>query len=99
MGAENAKPFDRIHVTVGPRDAAFAGETHRAIQAAVDYAARFGGGTVEVLPGTYRMGNAVHLRSGIRLVGHGDATVLLKNPSFSTPLADDTDWYLSLIHI
>lgn len=93
MAAENTTLFDRIHVRVGPHDADFTGETHRAIQAAVDHAATFGGGTVEILPGTYRMGNAVHLRSGIRLVGHGDATLLLKNPSFSTPLADDTDWY------
>jgi len=83
----------RITVTVGPDRADFMGDTHRAIQSAVDYVSSFGGGTVEVLPGTYRMGNAVHLRSHVRLTGHGDATVLLKNPSRTTTLVDDTTWY------
>ncbi|MBI3944725.1 MAG: right-handed parallel beta-helix repeat-containing protein [Armatimonadetes bacterium] len=92
-GWRPASPFDRVRVTVAPGGADFEGDTHRPIQAAVEYVAAFGGGTVEVLPGTYRMGNAVHLRPWVRLVGHGDATVLLKNPSFTTPLVDDTDWY------
>ena len=76
-----------------PAGADFEGDNHRALQAAVDYVSTFGGGTDEVLPGTYRMGNAVHLRSGVRLLGCGDGTVLLKNASFATPLVDDTDWY------
>lgn len=84
---------DQIHVTVGPSGADFEGRTHRAIQAAVEYVAALGGGTVEVLPGTYRMGNAVHLRSGVRLVGLGEDTVLVKNPSTTTNLTDDMDWY------
>ena len=82
-----------LTVTVGPPGADFVGFTHRPLQAAVDYVSSFGGGTVEAKPGTYRMGNAVHLRSNVRLVGAGDATVLLKNPSLSTKLVDDTDWY------
>ncbi len=85
--------FDRLHVTVGPEQAQFQGDTHLAIQSAVEYVARLGGGTVEVLPGTYRMGNAVHLRTGVRLVGQGDATLLHKNPSVAVPLSEDTDWY------
>jgi len=85
--------FHKYHVTVGPSGADFCGETHRAIQAAVDHVAALGGGTVEIKPGTYRMGNAVHMRSGVRLVGNGERTILLKNPSFKTELIDDTDWY------
>jgi hypothetical protein len=52
-----------------------------------------GGGTVEIKAGTYRMGNAVHIRSDVRLVGEGERTILLKNPSFKTELIDDVDWY------
>lgn len=82
-----------LRVRVGSGSVEFTGDTHRAIQAAVDYVARLGGGTVELTDGTFLLGNAVRLRSGIRLVGQGDRTVLLKTPSISTPLADDTDWY------
>jgi hypothetical protein len=46
-------------VTVGPHKADMVGSDQKAIQAAVDYAARLGGGTVRILPGTYRMRNAV----------------------------------------
>ena len=82
-----------ITITVGYENADFIGNTHRVLQAAVDYVASFGGGTVEILPGTYRMGNAVHLRDNVRLIGSGEETVLLKNPSRSTPLTDDVDWF------
>jgi len=82
-----------ITITVGHEDADLLGDTHRVLQAAVDYVSSFGGGTVKVLPGTYRMGNAVHLRDNVRLIGSGEETVLLKNPSRSTPLTDDADWY------
>jgi len=83
----------KIRVTAGPPGSDFTGFDHRVLQAAVDYVSSFGGGTVEVKPGTYRMGNAVHLRDSVRLVGAGESTVLLKNPSQSTKLSDDTDWY------
>ena len=82
-----------IEVTVGPRDADFVGETHRALQAAVDYVASFGGGTVQVRKGVFHMGNALHLRDGVTLAGSGEETALLKNPSRTTPLLDDVDWY------
>jgi hypothetical protein len=87
------------HVKVGPAGADFLGDTHRAVQSAVDYVAQLGGGTVEVLPGTYRLGNAVHLRSRVRLVGNGSRTVLWKSPSVTTPLTDDTDWYESRVTV
>ncbi len=58
-------------VTVGPHRADMVGSDQKAIQAAVDYVARLGGGTVRILPGTYRMRNAVYLRSRVRIVGNG----------------------------
>jgi hypothetical protein len=37
----------------------------------VDYVAGLGGGTVRLLLGTFRFGNAVQMRSGVRVVGSG----------------------------
>ena len=63
------------------------------LQAAVDYVARLGGGTVHVLPGTYKLRNAVYLPSQIRIKGSGAESVLVKEPSIRTKLAADSDWY------
>src|SRR5262245_60935622 len=52
----------RVTLTVGPKKADLAGTTDRVIQAAVDYVARRGGGTVRVLPGTYRLRNSIFLQ-------------------------------------
>jgi hypothetical protein len=84
---------ERLTLQVGPRKADLVGATDRVLQAAVDYVARLGGGTVHVLPGTYLLRNSVFLRSGVRLQGSGAETVLLKAPSVSTRLAVDSDWY------
>lgn len=84
---------ERLTVTVGPAKADLVGKTDKVIQAAVDYVARLRGGTVRILPGTYRMHNAVYLRSGVRIVGSGADSVLFKVPSVSTRLAADSDWY------
>src|SRR6185369_6931562 len=81
----------RLTVTVGPKKADLVGSTDRAIQAAVDYVARLGGGTVRVLPGTYRMRNSVFLHSKIRLLGSGTDSVLFKEPSVTTSLIVDGD--------
>ena len=69
------------------------GSDHRLIQAAVDYVAGLGGGTVQILPGTYRFRNAVQLRSGIRIVGSGVDSVCIKEPSVNTLLLENSDWY------
>jgi len=84
---------ERLTVTVGTQKGDLVGATDKPIQAAVDYVARLGGGTVHILPGTYRLDNAVYLRSGVRLLGSGDESVLIKTPSISTNLAEDSDWY------
>lgn len=83
----------RLAISVGPEKADVVGATQQAIQAAVDYVAGLGGGTVRILPGTYRLRNAVYLRSRVRIIGSGEATVLIKEPSKTTKLAADSDWF------
>ena len=75
----------RVTITVGPKDADIVGTTDRAIQAAVDYVARREGGTVCLLPGTYRLRNSIFLQSKVRLLGSGADSVLFKEPSVVTP--------------
>ena len=82
-----------LSVTVGRGDGQINGSDDRAIQAGIDYLTALGGGTLKLLPGTYHLNNAIYLRSNIRIEGSGDETVLVKNPSVSTPLAIDSDWY------
>jgi hypothetical protein len=84
---------ERLTITVGPKDADLVGKTDRALQAAVDHVARLGGGTVRVLPGEYRLRNAVYLASKVRVVGSGDDSILIKEPSVTTRLSADSDWY------
>jgi parallel beta-helix repeat protein len=83
----------RLTITVGPAQADIVGTSEKAIQAAVDYVARFGGGTVKVLPGTYRTRNSIFLASNVRLLGSGADSVLIKEPSVLTTLAADSDWF------
>jgi hypothetical protein len=80
-------------VTVGPDKADLVGSDDKVLQAAIDYVARLGGGTVKVLPGTFRLRNSVFLRSHVRLIGSGSASVLFKEPSHSSRLAIGSDWY------
>lgn len=84
---------ERLAITVGPEKADLNGTSDRVLQAAVDYVARLGGGTVRILPGTYRLRNSVFLASRVRLVGAGAGTVLIKADSMASPLAADSDWY------
>ena len=84
---------EKLTVTVGPAKADLAGTTDRVLQAAVDYVARLGGGTVQILPGTYLLRNAVYLQSKVRLLGSGAESVLVKAPSAVTKLSADSDWY------
>ncbi len=83
----------RLSISVGPKKADLVGTNEKVLQAAVDYMARMGGGTVRVLPGEYLLRNAVHLRSNVRLLGSGAESVLKKEASAMVKLADDSDWY------
>ena len=84
---------ESLTVTVGNEDADIVGCDHRAIQAAIDHVARLGGGTVHVKGGPYRLRNAIYLQSRVNLRGDGAMTVLTKEPSATTPLQLDSDWY------
>ena len=57
--------------------------TNATIQAAVDAAAAAGGGVVHVPPAVYAMSDALHLRTGVRIVGAPGA-VLRKVPSVTS---------------
>jgi hypothetical protein len=84
---------ERLTITVGPKDADIVGENHKALQAAVDYVARLGGGTVQVLPGKYVLRGAVHLQSGVRVRGSAADSIITKIPSRTSKLLIDSDWY------
>jgi hypothetical protein len=83
----------RLTITVGASKADLVGASDKVLQAAVDYVARLGGGTVKVLPGTYLLRAAIHLPSRVRLLGSGDDSILKKIPSASVELSADSDWY------
>ena len=84
---------ERLTLTVGTKSGDIIGSNEKAIQAAVDSVARWGGGTVRILPGTYRFRNAVYLQSNIRILGSGLDSLIVKEPSITSPLAADSDWY------
>jgi len=83
----------RLTISVGPAKADIIGASEVAIQAAVDYVARLGSGTVKILPGEYRCRNSVFLPAKIRIVGSGPETVIVKDDMVKTELVDDSDWY------
>lgn len=83
----------RLTITVGAKRGDLVGSSDKVLQAAVDYVARLGGGTVQILPGLYTLRNAVHLPSRVRLLGSGADSVITKIPSQTISLAEDSDWY------
>jgi hypothetical protein len=84
---------ERLTITVGNKEGDLIGSNEKVLQAAVDAVARLGGGTVKVLPGTYRLRNSVYLASKVRIVGSGAESVLIKEPSTKTKVVVDSDWY------
>jgi len=83
----------RLTIKVGQQQGDLIGSSQKVLQAAVDYVARLGGGTVEILPGTYTLRGSVQLRSRVRIIGAGDETILTKPASITTKLSADSDWY------
>ena len=79
---------ERLTISVGPEKADLVGRDDKVLQAAVDYVARLGGGTVRILPGTYTLRNAVHLPSNVRLLGSGAESIITKIASHTAVLAD-----------
>ena len=81
-----------IHISVGIKEATIVGSDHRALQAAVDYAAALGGGTIHIQPGIYQMGDSLHLRSNLKLIGNSEHTILQKGSGTISTLATDGDY-------
>jgi len=84
---------ERLTLTVGQNEADIVGKDDKALQAAVDYVARMGGGTVQIRPGTYTLRNSIYLPSKIRIMGSGAETIITKIASEALEFADDSDWY------
>ena len=82
----------RPEIRVGISDGDVSGRDHRVLQAAVDYVARLGGGTVHIGPGQWELRDSVRLQSGVVLRGAGPQTVLRKAPGGSSALAEDGDY-------
>jgi hypothetical protein len=82
-----------IKVTVGQNEGDFRGSDDKIIQAAVDYVAGLGGGTVLILPGVYNMSNSLFPRPGITISGSDGNTILRKNPSVSSRIIRESDWF------
>jgi parallel beta-helix repeat protein len=68
------------------------GSDNRALQAAVDYVASLGGGTVEIGPGQYSMRDSLHLRSNVTVEGTPGKTILRKVKGYSAALKLDGDY-------
>jgi parallel beta-helix repeat protein len=79
-------------ITVGLQGADINGADDRALQAAVDYVAGLGGGTVEVGAGEFLMRDSLHLRSFVTVRGVPGKTILRKARAASSPLALDGDY-------
>ena len=85
---------DRPVIRVGPRDADIAGTDNRALQAAVDYVAGLGGGTVEIGEGVYLMRDSLHLRSHVtvRDGDYGEEQITVRDPEGFTVGASVAVW-------
>ncbi|MDA1191900.1 MAG: right-handed parallel beta-helix repeat-containing protein [Candidatus Poribacteria bacterium] len=62
------------------------------MQAAVDYVAALGGGTVEIGAGVYEMFDSLHLRSNVTVKGQGEASILRKCDGVEVALILDGDY-------
>jgi parallel beta-helix repeat protein len=79
-------------ITVGNKNAHITGGDNRALQAAVDYIAGLGGGTVEIGEGDYVMYDSLHLHSNVAVKGEKGKTILRKADGVVCPLALDGDF-------
>jgi hypothetical protein len=79
-------------IRVGTAGADLTGTDNRVLQAAVDYVAGLGGGTVEVGPGEFLMYDSLHLRPFVTVLGTKGKTILRKAKAAVSPLAIDGDY-------
>ncbi len=90
--AMHSEMSERPTITVGRAGADLIGADNRALQAAVDYVAGLGGGTVEIGEGEYLMRDSLHLRSDVTVRGRKGKTILRKAGAAVSPLALDGDF-------
>jgi hypothetical protein len=83
---------ERPRITVGQQSGDIVGSDNRALQAAVDYISKLGGGTVEIGPGDYLMRDSLHLRPFVTVRGVAGKTILRKADGVMSPLALDGDY-------
>jgi parallel beta-helix repeat protein len=79
-------------ITVGRDNAQLIGSDNRALQAAVDYVAALGGGTVEIGAGQYMMYDSLHLRANVTVKGRKGRTILRKTDGVVSALVLDGDF-------
>jgi len=82
----------RPRIVVGQRDGDLVGRDNRVLQAAVDYLAGLGGGTVEIGEGVYDMFDSLHLRPRVNVRGVSGRTILRKAKAAVSALALDGDF-------
>jgi hypothetical protein len=88
-----------MYVRVGTSQGDFVGDTDAVIQQAIDAAAAYGGGTVELSPGTYTLYDSVRLRSNVRLLGAGHDTILRKCDEVASRASVDADYGQSKVTV
>ena len=84
-------PAGKAHIRVGADEGDLRGNDNRALQAAVDYVAALGGGTVSIGPGRYLMRNALILRDNVDVIGVPEKTILAACDGLESRLAADGD--------
>jgi len=89
--AESSRLIANTEIRVGIQEGDIRGEDHRALQAAVDYVAGLGGGTVYVGAGRFQLRNALILRDNVRVVGVEGKTTLVACDGIRVRLAADGD--------
>jgi parallel beta-helix repeat protein len=89
LGADDDMESPSVQVGIDTGD--IRGGDNLAIQAAVDYVANLGGGTVHVGPGRYSLRNAITLRNHVRLVGTPGKTVFTPVEGCTSALDADGD--------
>ena len=90
--AMHSKMKELPTIRVGVSGADIIGSDNRALQAAVDYIAGLGGGTVEIGAGEFVMHDSLHLRSFVTVRGVKGKTILRKDKAAVSALALDGDY-------
>ena len=84
---EPAAKIGRAEISVGIDQGDLRGNDGRVLQAAVDYVAGLGGGTVRIGPGRYEMRNSLILHDNVRVLGVAGKTVLVSREGRQSLLA------------